>query len=63
AADVGKRMKRIILQNLVVSGIILFFLIAGVLLDLVNLISAILVHEVSEALIVGNSLRLLSKLS
>ncbi len=63
AVDVGKRMRRIILQNLVVSGIILFFLITGVLGGVVNLISAILVHEVSEALIVGNSLRLLSKLS
>ncbi len=63
AVDTGKRMKKIILQNLVVSGIILFFLIAGVLAGTVNLINAILVHEVSEALIVANSLRLLSKLS
>ncbi len=63
AVDIGKRMKKIIFQNLVTSGIILFLLITGVLIGNVNLISAILVHEVSEALIVGNSLRLLSRLN
>ncbi len=56
----GKKMKRIILQNIVFSSFILFGLIIAVLLGVIDLYMTIFIHEGSEVLIVGNAFRLLS---
>lgn len=56
----GKKMKRIILQNIIFSAFILFGLIIGVLFGLIDLNTTIVIHEGSEVLIVGNAFRLLS---
>ncbi len=61
AITIGKRMKRIVKQNLVVSTAIIAVVLAGVLAGFVNLSLAILAHEGSELLIVANSLRLLTR--
>lgn len=58
---IGNDMKQIIKQNLIAAIIILFFLIVGVLVGIVTLTMAILVHEGSETIIVGNSLRIITK--
>ncbi|MHA2099540.1 MAG: heavy metal translocating P-type ATPase [Candidatus Kariarchaeaceae archaeon] len=56
----GKKMKRIILQNIIFSAFILSGLIIGVLFGLIDLNTTIIIHEGSEVLIVGNAFRLLS---
>ncbi len=61
AITIGKRMKRIVKQNLIVSTAIIAVVLAGVLAGVVNLSLAILAHEGSELLIVANSLRLLTR--
>ena len=58
---IGKKMRRIIIQNLILSSLIIGVVLFGVLLGVVNLSLAIIAHEGSEVLIVGNSLRLLAK--
>ena len=59
--QIAKKMKRVLAQNILVSTAIIIGVLAGVILGMVNLPLAILFHEGSEVLIVGNSLRLLSK--
>lgn len=59
----GRKMRRVILQNIVLSSAIIAGVVFGVLLGWVDLTFAILAHEGSEVLIVGNSLRLLSRVS
>ena len=56
----GKKMKRVILQNIVFSSIILFGLIVAVLFRVIDLNMTIVIHEGSEVLIVGNAFRLLT---
>jgi len=58
---IGKKMKRIVVQNLILSTLVIGVVLTGVLAGVVNLSLAIIAHEGSEVLIVGNSLRLLSK--
>ena len=58
---IAKKMKSVLSQNIIVSSLIILGVLTGVILGYVALPLAILVHEGSEVLIVGNSLRLLSK--
>ncbi|MHA2365774.1 MAG: heavy metal translocating P-type ATPase [Candidatus Hodarchaeales archaeon] len=58
---IGKKMRKLIIQNIVLSSIILGGVILGVLLGQVNLTLAILIHEGSEILIVSNGLRMLTE--
>ena len=58
---IAKKMKQVLKQNIIVSTAIILSVLFGVLLGEINLTLAILAHEGSEVLIVGNSLRLLTK--
>lgn len=59
--SISKKMKSVLKQNILVSSLIIIGVLTGVVLGFVSLPVAILFHEGSEVLIVGNSLRLLSK--
>lgn len=59
--EIAKKMKAVLRQNIVVSIAIIVGVLAGVMIGAIDLPLAILAHEGSEVLIVGNSLRLLSK--
>ena len=59
---IAKKMKSVLQQNIVVSSLIILGVLFGVVIGEINLTLAILAHEGSEVLIVGNSLRLLSKM-
>lgn len=57
---ISKKMKSVLKQNFLVSSLIILGVLSRVVLGYVALPLAILFHEGSEVLIVGNSLRLLS---
>ncbi len=59
--QIAKKMKKVLRQNIIVSTAIIVGVLFGVIIGKVDLTLAILAHEGSEVLIVGNSLRLLSK--
>lgn len=56
--QIGKKMKKLILQNIVISTLLISVVSFGVILGLVNMPLAIFFHEFSEILIVGNGLRM-----
>ena len=62
AIDNSRKMKRVVLQNIIFSSFILLSLIIGILIGVFDLNTTILIHEGSEVLIVGNALRMLSDL-
>ena len=62
AIDNGRKMKRVVFQNIVFSSFILASLIIGILVGVFDLNTTILIHEGSEVIIVGNALRMLSDL-
>ena len=59
--NIGRQMKSIITQNIIVSTLILIFLLIGVLIGRVNITQAILIHEGTEVLIVLNAMKLFFK--
>ena len=59
--SIASKMKSVLKQNIIISTLIIVGVLTGVILGYISLPVAILVHEGSEVLIVGNSLRLLTK--
>ena len=57
AVLLGRKTRRIITQNLVMSGLIVVVLVAGTLFGDLSMFGAVLGHEGSEVLIVANGLR------
>jgi Cd2+/Zn2+-exporting ATPase len=59
---IAKKMKKVLKQNILLSTLIIVAVLIGVILGKISLTLAILAHEGSEVLIVGNSFRLLAKI-
>jgi Cd2+/Zn2+-exporting ATPase len=57
AIDLGKKARRIGLQNIVFSILVLAFLIPAALTGAMSVALAVLLHETSEVLAVANGLR------
>lgn len=57
AIQLGKRAKKIGLQNIIFSVLILIVLIPSALIGIMTVAIAVLFHEVSELLAVANGLR------
>ncbi len=57
AIDLGRRSKRVILQNISASLIIVAVLMLGTLFSDLSMVVAVLSHEGSEVLIIMNGLR------
>ena len=57
AIGLGRRSRRVILQNLSLSLLIIAVLVAGTLLGEFGMLTAVLGHEGSEVLIILNGLR------
>jgi len=58
ALRIGRRTRRIVRQNLILSMAILAVLIPGALVGVLGLPLAVLAHELSELFVIGNGLRL-----
>ena len=52
------RTRRIMIQNLVLSGLIIAVLVPGALVGALTLPVAVLAHELSELIVISNGLRL-----
>lgn len=59
ALELGRRSRRIIRQNLIISLGVILFLVPAALFGLAGIGIAIILHEGSTILVVGNALRLL----
>lgn len=55
---IGKTMKSTMIQNILISTLILFGTLLGVFLGIFNITQAILIHEGTEVLIVANAMKL-----
>ena len=58
AMRIGRRTRKVVRQNLILSLIILAVLIPGALLGILALPLAVLAHELSELFVISNGLRL-----
>ena len=58
ALRIGRRTRRVVRQNLILSMVILAVLIPGALFGVLGLPIAVLAHELSELFVIGNGLRL-----
>ncbi|WP_370325937.1 heavy metal translocating P-type ATPase [Euzebya sp.] len=58
AIRIGRRTRRVVRQNLVLSFVILGVLVPGALLGLIGLPLAVLAHELSELVVIVNGTRL-----
>jgi heavy metal translocating P-type ATPase len=58
AIRIGRRTRRVVRQNLVLSFVILAVLVPGALLGLIGLPLAVLAHELSELVVIINGTRL-----
>ena len=59
ALQLARRNERLVRQNLVLSGIVIVTLVAGALAGVFSLPVAVLGHEISEFIVIGNGLRML----
>jgi len=59
ALDLAKRSQRIVYQNLVLSAVVIAVIVAGAVTGYFSLTAAVLAHEISEFLVIGNGLRML----
>lgn len=59
ALRLARRNERLVRQNLVLSGIVIVTLVAGALAGVFSLPVAVLGHEISELIVIGNGLRML----
>lgn len=58
AISIGRRTRRIVKQNLLLSFVLLAVLVPGALVGLIGLPLAVLAHEVSELLVIVNGTRM-----
>jgi Cd2+/Zn2+-exporting ATPase len=58
ALRIGRRTRRVVRQNLVLSMAVLAVLVPGALFGVLTLPLAVLAHELSELFVIGNGLRL-----
>jgi Cd2+/Zn2+-exporting ATPase len=59
ALDLSRRNQRIVRQNLALSAVVISVLVFGALTGAFTLTVAVLAHELSELLVIGNGLRML----
>lgn len=59
ALHLSKRNQRIVRQNLVLSAVVIAVLVAGAVTGVFTLPIAVLGHEISEFVVIGNGLRML----
>jgi Cd2+/Zn2+-exporting ATPase len=59
ALDLAQRNQRIVRQNLVLSAIVISILSLGAIAGALTLPAAVLGHEISEFIVIGNGLRML----
>lgn len=59
ALQLAKRNRRVVRQNLVLSGVVIVALVAGALAGQFTLPIAVLAHEISEFIVIGSGLRML----
>ena len=57
AVEIGRRTRRVVRQNLVMSAMILAVLVPGALVGWFTLPVAVLAHELSELVVIGNGIR------
>ena len=59
ALHLARRNQRVVRQNLVLSGLVISVLVVGAVAGWFSLPIAVLGHELSEFLVIGNGLRML----
>ena len=59
AVRIARRMEAIVRQNLTLSALLIGVLIVGAVAGLLSLPAAVLAHEISEFVVIGNGLRML----
>ena len=59
ALELAKRNQRIVRQNLILSAVVIGVLVVGAVAGSFTLPMAVLAHEISEFIVIGNGLRML----
>lgn len=59
ALELAKRSRRIVIQNLALSAVVIAVMVTGAVAGFFSLPVAVIAHEVSEFLVIGNGLRML----